>query len=165
MLTLAGCASAPVPSKDPHDVQATTPGKANCLSTSAADAAAAVAQTNQTRRSRGLAPLTVDARLMAAAQAHACDMAGRGLMSHRGSQTTGPMKRLKANGYNPRIVAENIGAGPYDQPRILSEWSKSAGHLENILIPETRNFGIGRALGSDGKTMFWAGVYAVPMPF
>ncbi|MFB2594135.1 CAP domain-containing protein [Paracoccus sp. p4-l81] len=148
-------------SSDYPDVQASAPGKATCVATTAADNAAAAA-TNAARARSGLAPVKANDRLAKAAAAHACDMAQRGLMAHQGSTTTGPSQRVKAQGYRPALTAENIAAGPFDRARVLAEWNGSQGHLSNIMIPSLREVGIGRAIGSDGRTVFWAAVYAQP---
>ena len=83
-------------------------------------------------------------------------------MAHRGSSSSGPAARVKALGYAPRLTAENIAAGPYSLNRVLAEWNASRGHLENIYIPQVREVGIGRAVGSDGRTVFWSAVYGAP---
>lgn len=164
---LAACgAPAPVQrsgasSKYP-DVQATAPGKAQCYQTSAGENAAAAAATSSARRAAGLPAVSPNATLARAAAAHACDMASRGLMAHHGSKTTGPAQRVKSLGYAPRLTAENIAAGPFSLGRVLGEWNRSSGHLENINIPQVQEVGIGRAIGSDGKTVFWAAVYSMP---
>ncbi|WP_253879799.1 CAP domain-containing protein [Paracoccus aminovorans] len=137
-------------------------GAVSCYQTSVRENKAAAAATNATRQARGLAPLRANAELAEVAARHACDMARRGVMSHRGSSTKGPMQRLKNDGYRPSIAAENIAAGPFTQERVLQEWSRSSGHLANILIPQMRHYGIGKAVGSDGKTVFWAAVYSAP---
>ncbi|WP_299843819.1 CAP domain-containing protein [uncultured Paracoccus sp.] len=166
-LTLAGCAAekgglhASASSKYP-DVQASEPGAAQCHATSTADNATAAAATNAARRAAGLPDVQPNAVLARAAAAHACDMAGRGLMAHRGSSSSGPAARVKALGYAPRLTAENIAAGPYSLNRVLAEWNASRGHLENIYIPQVREVGIGRAVGSDGRTVFWSAVYGAP---
>lgn len=138
------------------------PGGATCHPTTSAQNAAAAASTSAVRRGRGLPALRPDARLARAAAGQACDMARRGVMSHRGTVTSGPMQRAKAEGYAPRIVAENIGAGPYDEAAILAVWAGSRGHVDNILIPALTDFGIGSALGADGRTVYWSAVYAAP---
>lgn len=144
------------------DVQAAAPGEATCYQTSAAENAAAAQATNAARRARGLAPVVADAALAEAAARHACDMARRGMMTHVGTSTKGPMQRAKAQGYAPRLTAENIAAGPFPLNRVLNEWSVSSGHLANIMIPQLRDVGIGRAVGSDGRTVFWSAVYGAP---
>ncbi|MDO5706379.1 MAG: CAP domain-containing protein [Paracoccus sp. (in: a-proteobacteria)] len=147
---------------DPHDIQATAPGPAQCMQTSAAELAAGVAATNIARARAGLPPVRGNATLARAAERHACDMAERGRMAHVGKGTSGPAQRVKALGYQPRITAENIAAGPFDLNRVLAEWNRSSGHLTNINIPQMQEMGIGRATGSDGRTVFWAAVYSAP---
>ncbi|MDO5613663.1 MAG: CAP domain-containing protein [Paracoccus sp. (in: a-proteobacteria)] len=171
LLAVAACAPgdsadrgwmAPPDPNDPHDIQATAPGQAVCHRTSAADLAAGVAATNSARARAGLPPVRGNTVLARAAQQHACDMAERGRMAHVGRGTSGPSQRVKALGYQPRITAENIAAGPFSLNRVLAEWNSSSGHLANINIPQMQEMGIGRAVGSDGKTVFWAAVYAAP---
>ena len=147
---------------DPYDVQASAPGKPVCYATTAAENAIGAAATNRARSRAGLTPVAPDSALARAAQQHACDMAARGRMAHRGSRSSGPAQRVKALNYLPSVTAENIAAGPFDLNRVLAEWNRSQGHLDNILIPQMRAFGIGRALGSDGRTVFWSAVYAAP---
>lgn len=166
-VVLSGCvapepSAGPAKGHDPHDVQATAPGAATCPETTAAENAAGVAATNRVRRAKGLAPLTPDPVLALAAARHACDMAQRGRMTHAGTSTKGPAMRVKALGYRPALTAENIAAGPFSLDRVLGEWNRSPGHLANILIPQTRQYGIGHAVAADGKTVFWAAVYGAP---
>ena len=146
----------------PVRVQATAQGQAQCFATSPAENAAAARATSQQRAAARLPPLRADARLARAAADHACDMAGRGLMAHQGSRTQGPVQRVKGAGYRPAVTAENIAAGPFDLARVLAAWNRSSGHLGNIMLPPVADFGIGHAVAADGKTIFWAAVYAAP---
>jgi uncharacterized protein YkwD len=160
---LAGCAAPPAPTgNDPHDVQATAPGKPTCLKTSAGQNQAGVRATNAARSRGGLPPVRSDMRLAEVAAAHACDMARRGRMTHVGSGSSGPGPRVKAAGYTPALTAENIAAGPYDLSQVLGAWNSSQGHLNNIMIPQVRDYGIGQAIGADGRTRFWVAVYGAP---
>ncbi|WP_347267681.1 CAP domain-containing protein [Paracoccus sp. (in: a-proteobacteria)] len=134
----------------------------NCQQTSTRDNALALSATNAARQARGLRPLRLNATLAEVAARHACDMARRGVMSHRGTASKGPMQRMKNRGYRPRVAAENIAAGPFSQARVLREWERSRGHLANILIPQVRDYGIGKAVSADGRTVYWAAVYGAP---
>lgn len=145
-----------------NDIQATAAGRPTCTATSAAQNAAGAQATNAVRRSAGLPPVQPNPALARAAARHACDMAERGRMAHHGSGTKGPSDRVKALGYQPSVTAENIAAGPYGIERVLAEWNGSQGHRANMLIPQVRDYGIGQAIGADGKTRFWAAVYAAP---
>lgn len=148
--------------KEPRDIQVSAPGQASCHRTSAADAAAALAATNAARQSQGLSPLRTSPRLQRAAEAHACEMARNGMMTHRGQGGTGPGARVKKLGYAPRITAENIAAGYFDLTRVQREWTRSPGHRSNIMINGLRDHGIGRAVAADGKASYWVAIYGSP---
>lgn len=160
---LAGCAptssNAPV---DPHAVQVGQPGPATCLATPETNNRQAAARTNAARQRVGLAPVQPNTLLAQVAARHACDMAKRGRMTHHGSSSTGPGARLRAAGYQPRISAENIAAGPFSLGRVLHEWDVSPGHRANIMLPQVSDYGIGEAIAADGRTRYWAAVYAAP---
>ena len=161
-LLTAACASAPTGPASTIDVQASAPGPATCPATTADQQAAGVRATNALRQRSGLPPVQANDLLARAAARHACDMAQRGRMTHAGSRSSGPSQRVKALGYAPTVTAENIAAGPFGLDRVLAEWNASAGHISNIMIPQVSNFGIGQALGADGRTRYWAAVYAAP---
>lgn len=161
-LIIAGCATT-TSAPDPHAViveKTVNAGQVTCTSTSTDTNRLGAASTNAVRSQAGLPPLRANSLLAQAAARHACDMAKRGQMTHKGSTTTGPSQRVKALGYSPRITAENIAAGPFDRKGVLSKWSGSKGHLDNIMLPQVNEFGIGHAVGADGKTQYWAAVYA-----
>lgn len=162
-LGLAACgvkdAGTPGPvAGDPHDVQVI---EATCLMTTRHQNRIGAHSTNNVRSRVGFASVEPNDILAEVAARHACDMARRGRMTHVGSKASGPGARVKALGYKPALTAENIAAGPFDLQRVLHEWNQSPGHLENILIPNIRDYGIGQALGADGKTRFWVAVYGV----
>ena len=161
---LAGCAATPQApvGHDPHAVQVGPPGPAQCGVTAPDRNAMAAQVTTRARVRAGLTPLRADPRLARVAARHACDMAQRGRMTHLGSTTTGPAMRLKQAGYQPTVSAENIAAGPFSLPRVLSEWTASPGHHANIMLPQVRDFGVGQATSQDGRTTYWAAVYAAP---
>ncbi|SCY77774.1 CAP domain-containing protein [Paracoccus tibetensis] len=163
-LLLAACGTPPATSgaEDPYAVQVGTAGTATCPTTTAQENSVGAAATNQARRQAGLPPVQPSPRLALVAARHACDMAQRGRMTHIGSTTTGPAARVRAAGYQPRITAENIAAGPFSQTRVLGEWTGSQGHLKNILLPQVSEFGIGQAIAEDGRTRYWTAIYAAP---
>lgn len=162
ILTLAVALLPVVAGADPVQVRASAPGQAQCVATSPRENAAAAEATSRQRAAGRLSPLRPNDKLARAAAQHACDMARRGVMAHGGSRSTGPAQRVKGAGYRPAITAENIAAGPFDLATVLASWNASPGHLGNIMLPQVRDFGIGRAVGADGRTVFWTAVYAAP---
>ncbi|WP_462186179.1 MULTISPECIES: CAP domain-containing protein [unclassified Frankia] len=108
-----------------------------------------VTLTNAERAREGLAPLTVDDRLAAAAEAHSVDMATRGFFAHTSPEGRTVSDRVSALGYRYAQVAENIAAGQNSADEVVTGWMNSPGHRANILIPRLRQIGIGQATGGE----------------
>ncbi len=113
-----------------------------------------IALANHQRKTKGLAPLAEDPALSRAAQAHACDNAAVQRMSHQGSDGSSLPKRMSREGYAFREAAENVAAGFFDAPSVMSGWMQSKGHRKNILGRNLRDIGIGVAVGQDGQ-VYW----------
>lgn len=158
---LAGCAQTGTETPAAGDDVAAT-GQVSCMASSRVQNGAGASATNAARARAGLPPVKVNMLLAKVAAEHACDMARRGTMSHRGTNSAGPGPRVKAAGYAPSITAENIAAGPWDLNGVLAQWSANGGHRANMLRPTMQDFGIGYAYGADGRTRFWAAIYAAP---
>lgn len=164
LLALAACSTAPTYTGDPqayrgYDQRVSVAGAAQCGIVSSGEVAVAAARTSALRARSGAAPVHPNAQLTRIASEHACHMAKTGLMSHAGPGNEGPKQRARAVGYAPRIIAENIAAGPYDLGRVLAEWERSGGHRANATLEPVRDFGIGAAVGPDGSR-YWVAVYA-----
>lgn len=165
-LTFLGACGAPVstastqiiPGDRSHDVQVRAAGAASCGALSSAQMSTALATTNAYRAQGGLGALRVNAQLTQAAQQQACFMARSGRMTHAGPDGEGSMTRAARTGYNPRIIAENIGYGKYGVPGIITAWNNSPGHRSNAMHPRINEFGIGVATDAAG-TEYWAAVY------
>ena len=108
--------------------------------------------TNQERAAQGLAPLTWDASLAAAAGAHARAMAQANQLSHQLTGEPDVADRAAQQGAHFHAVAENIAFGPAPA-NIERQWMHSAPHRANILDPGMNRIGIG--LVSSGGTL-WA---------
>jgi len=101
---------------------------------------------NQERKKRGIAPLRMDSRLVAAARLHSQDMGCKGFFSHTGSDGSSPFDRMQRAGYTFSAAAENIyaGNGSYNSPQAaFNGWMNSQGHRENMLNPRYVDVGIG----------------------
>ena len=123
------------------------------------DAAAAkqdiIDRTNALRREKGVAALTVNDKLMRAAQVRADEMAATGTYSH-----TRPDGRKYYTVTDCRQVGENIHQIPLlylDQQKsalaetLVYSWSKSAGHMENMTDESYAAIGVGLARGTDAN--------------
>jgi cysteine-rich secretory family protein/TerD domain-containing protein len=120
-----------------------------------------VERTNAERARHGLAPLTTDARLGAAAQAHSADMVRRGFFAHENPDGKQVWDRAVAAGYAYRKVAENIAAGQRTAEEVVRGWMESPGHRANILDRDLSQIGVGRAEGGS-YDVYWTQVFGTP---
>ena len=108
---------------------------------------------NAERRDRSLGPLAPEARLMAAAEAHALDMARRGTMSHTGEDGSQPHERIVRAGYPSIRTGENVAAGQRSVEWVVRDWMNSPSHRRNVL-GDFREIGVGVARDRKGS-IYW----------
>lgn len=102
-----------------------------------------VARVNAVRAAHGLAPLTWNRRLGAAADAHALDLYRAGRLSHEGRDGATMAERLRDVGYAYRAAAENLALCDCDAAEVVRRWMTSDGHRRNLLNPDLREMGAG----------------------
>lgn len=100
---------------------------------------------NLIRAAYGLEAVRASAALMAAAQAHAEDLAQAGLLSHHGSDGTTMVHRVSRAAYAGHARAENIAWGQRSGAAVMAAWHDSPGHLANMLIADADDIGVGHA--------------------
>lgn len=88
---------------------------------------------NQQRATAGCGPLAMQVQLTAAARGHSDAMAVQNFFSHNGKRGSTMPRRVKAQGYAGRFLAENIAAGQSSAGNVVTTWMQSAGHRRNIL--------------------------------
>jgi uncharacterized protein YkwD len=115
---------------------------------------------NKIRTEAKLKKLTVNRKLMAAAQSHAEDMAARGKMSHTGGDGSSSSERIKARGYRYFRTGENVAAGYFSLERVMKGWMDSPGHKRNILGGFSE-IGVGCAVDEDGRR-YWCVTFGLP---
>ena len=106
---------------------------------------------NAVRTDAGVTPLTYNANLDAAAQAHSADMVANNYFSHTGLNGSSPSQRAAAAGYTGGTVGENIAQGQRNENQAMNAWINSAPHQENNVRAVFREFGLGVA-GSGANT-------------
>jgi uncharacterized protein YkwD/stress response protein SCP2 len=121
-------------------------------------AAEVVDLTNRERARAGLPPLTTDALLTTAAQAHSADMVARTFYSHTSPDGSQPWDRAAAAGWGRRTIGENIACGQRSPAEVVDGWMNSPGHRANILKPEFTHIGIGLAGGGSAGT-YWTQLF------
>lgn len=111
------------------------------------------ARLNRERITRGLAPLALNAKLTAAAQAHAEDIARNGRTrnaqeGHVGSDGATVFDRVARTGYGAYSWGRRLGenwAWYRSAAEAMAMWMDSPSHRANILHPLFREMGIGVA--------------------
>jgi uncharacterized protein YkwD len=121
-----------------------------------------IALVNQERHQAGLAPLTIDATLMVAAQTQAQSMAAHRELGHQGRNGTTPAQRVAQHGYRAVKVGENIARGQDTPGVVLQGWMQSPPHRHNIL-GHFAEVGAARATSADG-TPYWCVVFGLRQP-
>lgn len=111
--------------------------------------------TNQQRAGAGMTPLTINASLTAAAQAHADDQASVDTMSHTGTDGSNAGTRIQRSGYPVQNWGENVAGGYSSPDAVVTAWMASPGHRANIVSGSFTEIGIAIAYAADG-TAYWA---------
>ncbi|GMF13529.1 unnamed protein product [Phytophthora lilii] len=122
-----------------------------------AETAEMLTSINAYRADNGLAALTIDARLVAAANVHSKDQATHCTMSHDGTDGSDPWDRMEAQGFDWNVAAENVAAGQASVSAVMTSWWNSADHRANILKDDVVNVGFALATNdacSEYKT-YW----------
>jgi hypothetical protein len=104
-----------------------------------------LADTNAQRGSSGVASLSLNDKLDAAAQAKADDMAARNYWSHYTPEGNPPWVFVSAQGYSYQKLGENLAAGFSDEQSTINGWMASPPHRENLLDPSFSEVGFGYA--------------------
>jgi uncharacterized protein YkwD len=117
---------------------------------------------NQERSKAGLPALTMEPRLMQAAQIQAQYMARSKKATHQGQDGTTPAQRVQQQGYHAIKVAENVADGQATAEAVLQAWMHSPPHRQNIL-GSFSDIGAARAISADGVP-YWCVVFGLPLP-
>jgi len=116
---------------------------------------------NEHRRRGGCGNLTVDRRLIVAANRHAADMARRGYFAHEDSHGDRAGDRVEDAGYQWSRFGENIARGQDSVFEVVDGWMHSPEHRENIMDCRLQQVGVGLAFAED-RTPYWVQDFATP---
>jgi uncharacterized protein YkwD len=132
---------------------------------SASDTQSMLDSINSLRRSNGLGPLSIDARLERAATGHTNDQASRCTMSHTGGDGSSAGSRVTRQGYSWGLVAENVAAGQQTVQDVMSAWINSPGHRANLLQSSAVHVGFARATNNNcgSYKVYWTQNFARPL--
>lgn len=131
-------------------VTASAPASTPPAATTASGVVARIVQlVNAERAKVGCSPLTLNADLGKAAQAHSDDMAAHQNMSHTGSDGSSPGDRITSAGYSWSSYGENVAYGYSTPEQVMAAWMASPGHKANILNCGFQEIGVGLAEPGD----------------
>jgi uncharacterized protein YkwD len=108
-------------------------------------------------------PLQLNARLRAAAEAHARDMLDHNYFAHAGRDGSNPAQRVAATGYRYRLVGENLASGPETATQAVEGWIASPEHCENLMDGRFTESGVAVAATTYGPPrIYWVQEFATP---
>ncbi len=107
-------------------------------------------------------PLTLSGTLGDVASGHANDMAQKNYFEHVDPAGHSPADRVRATGYQEKLVGENIAYGPKTVDEVVQGWLDSPGHCENIMDPRFVEMGLALAPGRVKHGLYWVQVFAEP---
>lgn len=97
--------------------------------------------TNYERENEGLAPLSLDSNLTAAAQMKAKDMFAKNYWAHIAPDGTTPWIFIKQSGYNYVYAGENLARGFNSSSDVMKAWMASPTHKANIVSSKYKDIG------------------------
>lgn len=113
---------------------------------------------NTERARSGAPPVTADARLASAAQAHCTAMAAKGRLD----AASGLHHRITAQGYAYLTVAEQLVSGPRTEADFLAYCLSDTRMGRTVRDPAFAEVGVAHAPAADGD-IFWTAVWARPL--
>ena len=115
---------------------------------------------NAYRGELGLAPVTLNAELSAAAEYHSADMATNNYFSHYLFDGTDAGTNIQNFGYTGFPYAENIAAGMETAQEVLTGWQNSPEHNATMTDPQYTEVGVGRAFNEASHYgWYWTATY------
>ena len=115
---------------------------------------------NAYRGELGLAPVTMNAELSAAAEYHSVDMATNNYFDHYLFDGTDAGTNIQNFGYTGFPYAENIAAGMSTAQEVLIGWQNSPEHNATMTNPQFTEIGVGLAYGEGTHYgWYWTATY------
>jgi uncharacterized protein YkwD len=108
-------------------------------------------------------PVKLSGTLAGVAFGHAADMATHNYFEHEDLTGRSPADRVRAVGYQEKLVGENIAYGPKSADEVVQGWLDSPGHCENIMDPRFAEMGIAYVSGHAARRgLFWVQLLVAP---
>ncbi|MBV8469347.1 MAG: CAP domain-containing protein [Burkholderiaceae bacterium] len=108
-------------------------------------------------------PVHWSGQLQTSAQRYAIELAQRDTLSHEGLQNHSLRDRLRQSGYPMRMGGENLSAGLATLPEVLSQWSGSPAHCDNLMDKRYEEVGLACVAGPGQYGYYWVLHLGVPL--
>ena len=113
---------------------------------------------NQNRKKQGLEALTMDEKLMKAAQDRAKELTKS--FSHTRPNGTSCFTIFEKYKITPMASGENIAAGQRSAADVMDSWMNSQGHKENIMNNKFKKIGVGLVIvPNDMYSYYWVQMF------
>lgn len=113
---------------------------------------------NQNRKKQGLEALTMDEKLMKAAQDRAKELTKS--FSHTRPNGTSCFTIFEKYKITPMASGENIAAGQRSAAAVMDSWMNSPGHKENIMNNRFKKIGVGLVIvPNDMYSYYWVQMF------
>ncbi|MGW7265015.1 CAP domain-containing protein [Streptomyces sp. NPDC054842] len=121
-----------------------------------------LARVNAARAAAGAPPVFTDARLTAAAQAHAAAMAATGRLGAETPDGVSVHQRLTATGYAYLTVGEHLVSGPRTPGEFVDYCLSTERSRLTLCAPAFGRVGVGSAAAPRSGDLFWTALWACP---
>jgi len=123
------------------------------------DAGEIISWTNYYRSEDNIASLSKNSKLTAAATAKAADLFEKQYFEHVSPTGESAADLVIAEGYNYKIVGENLALGDFqNEKELVDAWMASPGHRENILKEDYEEIGVASLLSKFEGRITWISV-------
>ncbi|MFC3572280.1 CAP domain-containing protein [Streptomyces yaanensis] len=117
---------------------------------------------NAARARAGSPPVSLDARLAAAAQAHAADMAARGALATESADGTSVYERITAGGSPYLTVGEHLVSGPRTPAEFVEYCLSDERSRRTLCEPAFTRAGVAHVAGHRSRDVYWTALWTRP---
>ncbi|MDO0917640.1 CAP domain-containing protein [Streptomyces sp. DT2A-34] len=118
---------------------------------------------NSARAERGSPPVTLDARLASAAQAHASAMAAAGRLGVEGRDGVSVYQRITAAGYAYLTVGEHLVSGPRTPAEFVAYCLRTEQARRTLHDPAFTHAALAHVTGGRSGDTYWTALWARPL--
>lgn len=118
---------------------------------------------NSARASAGSPPVTVDARLASAAQAHASAMAAAGQLGVEGRDGVSVYQRITGAGYAYLTVGEHLVSGPRTPAEFVAYCLRTEQPRRTLHDPAFTHAALAHVTGGRSGDTYWTALWARPL--